>query len=190
MIIIIGAHINFTEIKKMNKPGYTVRNAEAAEFDEIGKLMVGVYAQLEGFPKEHEQPAYYTMLANVGELTNKPGTELLVAVSAEGKIAGAVVYFSDMKSYGSGGTATTEKNASGFRLLAVHPLIRGHGIGKLLVNECIKRAKDKQHHNMVIHTTMVMQSAWKMYENMGFKRAEDLDFMQVELPVFGFRLLL
>jgi len=29
-----------------------------------------------------------------------------------------------------------------------------------------------------------------MYENLGFKRSEDLDFMQGELPVFGFRLLL
>jgi hypothetical protein len=27
-----------------------------------------------------------------------------------------------------------------------------------------------------------------MYENLGFKRSEDLDFMQGELPVFGFRL--
>jgi hypothetical protein len=29
-----------------------------------------------------------------------------------------------------------------------------------------------------------------MYEKIGFKRAEDLDFMQGELPVFGFRLKL
>jgi GNAT superfamily N-acetyltransferase len=95
-----------------------------------------------------------------------------------------------MKYYGSGGTATGEQNASGFRLLAVDPLIRGHGIGKLLTNECIKKARDKKHSQVVIHTTMAMQTAWKMYENIGFKRSEDLDFMQGELPVFGFRLLL
>jgi hypothetical protein len=35
-----------------------------------------------------------------------------------------------------------------------------------------------------------MQIAWKMYENMGFKRAKELDFMQGELPVFGFRLVI
>jgi len=29
-----------------------------------------------------------------------------------------------------------------------------------------------------------------MYERMGFKRSEDLDFTQGELPVFGFRLLI
>ncbi len=174
----------------MSEQVYNVRNAMPDEFSEIGKLMVKVYSQLEGFPKESEQPAYYKMLSNVGELTNKPDTELLVAVSSEGNIAGGVVYFSDMKYYGSGGTATGEQNASGFRLLAVDPLIRGHGIGKLLTNECIKKARDKKHSQVVIHTTMAMQTAWKMYENIGFKRSEDLDFMQGELPVFGFRLLL
>ncbi len=174
----------------MGKQEYVVRNAKPSEFEEIGKLMVQVYSQLEGFPKETEQPAYYKMLANIGELTKKPETELLVAVSPEGKIAGGIVYFSDMKFYGSGGTATKEQNASGFRLLAVAPSTRGQGIGKLLTNECIRKAKEKQHRQIVIHTTKAMQVAWKMYENIGFKRSEDLDFMQEKLPVFGFRLLL
>src|SRR6266498_319103 len=121
----------------MSKKEFIVRNAMPGEFEEIGKLMVQAYSQLEGFPKESEQPNYYKMLANIGEFTNKPGTELLVAVSPDNKIAGGVVYFSNMKYYGSGGTATNEKNASGFRLLAVDPLTRGQGIGKLLTNECI-----------------------------------------------------
>jgi hypothetical protein len=43
---------------------------------------------------------------------------------------------------------------------------------------------------MIIHTTKAMQTAWKMYEDIGFKRSIDLDFMQGELPVFGFRLTL
>jgi hypothetical protein len=44
------------------------------------------------------------MLANIGELINKGETELLVAVSPDNRIAGGVVYFSDMQYYGSGGT--------------------------------------------------------------------------------------
>jgi predicted N-acetyltransferase YhbS len=36
--------------------------------------------------------------------------------------------------------AASEKNACGFRLLAVDPAIRGQGIGKLLTNTCIKKA--------------------------------------------------
>jgi GNAT superfamily N-acetyltransferase len=182
--------IGFETNKHMDQQKYLVRNAKPDEFEEIGKLMVQVYSQLEGFPKETEQPDYYKMLANIGELTKNPETVLLVAVSPENKIAGAVVYFGDMKQYGSGGTATHEKNASGFRLLAVHPSARRHGIGKLLTNACIRKAKAENSGQMIIHTTMAMQTAWKMYESLGFKRSEDLDFMQGELPVFGFRLML
>ncbi len=174
----------------MTTTRYTVRNANPSEFEELGKLMVKVYAQLEGFPKESEQPNYYKMLANIGDFAQKPGTELLVAVSDEGKLAGGVVYFDDMQQYGSGGTATQEKNASGFRLLAVDPKVRGAGIGKLLTNECIKKAREHKNSQLIIHSTKSMQIAWKMYENLGFKRSEDLDFMQGELSVFGFRLLL
>jgi len=174
----------------MNKQGRTVRSAIPQEFLEIGKLMVEVYSQQEGFPNQADQPDYYKLLANVGELTRTPGTELLVAVSADGKIDGAVVYFSDMKNYGSGGTATSEQNSAGFRLLAVNPIARGQGIGKLLTNECINKARKSNLLQVIIHTTMSMQTAWKMYENMGFKRSEDLDFMQGELPVYGFRLAL
>lgn len=177
-------------VNGQNEQEYTVKNAKPSEFARIGKLMVQVYSQLQGFPKESEQPDYYKMLANIGEQTKKPNTELLVAVSPEGKIVGGVVYFSDMKFYGSGGTATREQNASGFRLLAVDPLARGKGIGKLLSNECISKARGHKHYQVVIHTTKAMQIAWGMYENLGFKRSEDLDFMQGELPVFGFRLLL
>jgi GNAT superfamily N-acetyltransferase len=174
----------------MNIQEYSIRNARPEEFELIGKLMVLVYAQLEGFPEKSEQPAYYTMLANVGALTNTPGTEILVATSSSGKIAGAVVYFSDMKYYGSGGNATKEKNACGFRLLSTDPLIRGKGIGKMLTNACIEKARASKAIQMIIHTTMAMQTAWKMYEKIGFERSEDLDFMQGTLPVFGFRLLL
>ncbi|MEW7291173.1 GNAT family N-acetyltransferase [Aquimarina sp. 2304DJ70-9] len=172
---------------KNNNP--IVRDALPEEFLEVGELMVKVYSQLKGFPSKDEQPSYYEMLADVGSLTKKPLTRLLVALSEDGKIAGAVVYFGDMKHYGSGGTATKERNASGFRLLAVDPVARGKGIGRILTEACLQIAKDEKQNQMIIHSTKAMQVAWKMYENMGFKRSKDLDFVQGALLVFGFRLL-
>jgi GNAT superfamily N-acetyltransferase len=169
---------------------YKIRNADPSEFEEIGQLMVSVYSQLDGFPRESEQPDYFRALANVGAFTLKPEATLLVAVLTENKMAGALVYFDNMTYYDSGGTAINEKNASGFRLLAVDPFCRGQGIGKMLVEECIRRARGKKHQYLIIHTTKAMQTAWRMYENMGFKRSSDLDFKQGDFPVFGFRLLL
>jgi N-acetylglutamate synthase-like GNAT family acetyltransferase len=167
-----------------------VRNARTGELQQVGQLMVDVYSTLEGFPKPVEQPAYYQLLANVGELTTKRETEILVATSVENKIKGAVVYFGDMQYYGSGGTATQEKDAAGFRLLAVAQDARGSGIGKVLTIACIDKAKAQHRQQVIIHTTKAMQTAWKMYEKLGFKRSGDLDFLQGELPVFGFRLFL
>lgn len=172
----------------MRHQAFDIRNADPAEFPYIGQLMVRVYSGLENFPSQAEQPAYYSLLENVGDLTRKPGTELLVAVSSQGEIAGAVVYFSEMKYYGSGGTATQEKDAAGFRLLAVDDRYRGLGIGKHLTEECIRKAREQTNSTLIIHTTMAMQAAWKMYEGMGFRRSPDLDFMQSGFPVFGFRL--
>jgi GNAT superfamily N-acetyltransferase len=172
----------------MSTPTYTIRNAQPAEFNDIGKLMVRVYSQLEGFPKEDEQPNYYKTLLNIGDFIHKPGTELLVAVSSEQTIVGGVLFFNNMQHYGSGGTATTEKNAAGFRLLAVDPQVQGKGIGKLLTQACIQKTKDQQLPQLIIHSTKAMQTAWKMYEAIGFRRSADLDFKQGELEVFGFRL--
>ncbi len=167
---------------------FTVRNAKPSEYEHIGQLMVQVYSGLDGFPKQAEQPSYYETLAKIGEFTKKPGVELLVAVTPKNKIIGGVVYFGNMKYYGSGGAAPLERNASGFRLLAVHPDGRGLGVGKALSLSCIQKAKKKKHKNVVIHTTEFMKVAWKMYEKLGFKRATDLDFLQVKLKVYGFRL--
>ena len=167
---------------------YFVREAVAEEFQEVGALMVRVYSHLEGFFSVDENPAYYNKLANVGELTTQPKTKLLVAVSLSGQIAGGVVYIGDMKYYGAQGTATTEEDAAGFRLLAVDPTIRDKGIGKLLINACIQLAKDEGQKQVVIHSTNAMKIAWAMYEKMGFERSQDLDFSKEDFPVFGFRL--
>lgn len=169
---------------------YSVRIAKQEEYKALGALMVDVYSKLEGFPSPEEQPKYFNMLRNIGNLSNQPCTELLVAVSESDTIAGGVVYFSDMLYYGSGGTATQVKNASGFRLLAVNSNYRGKGIGKLLSQACIDKARADKNEELIIHTTNAMKPAWNMYEKMGFNPSHDLDFMQEDLQVFGFRLKL
>lgn len=155
---------------------FVIREATKEEFGPLGKLMVTVYGSLDGFPKMDEQPKYYEMLASIGHITERPGTKLLVAVS-EGNLLGGIVYFADMSQYGSGGTATQEKNASGFRLLAVAAEARGLGVGKALAETCLELAKERKHREVIIHTTQAMQVAWRMYETMGFRRSTDLDFM-------------
>jgi ribosomal protein S18 acetylase RimI-like enzyme len=93
-----------------------------------------------------------------------------------------------MTDYGSGGTATAVKNASGIRLLGVSPKFRNTGAGKALTIACIELAKVNGRSQVILHTTQAMKVAWGIYERLGFTRSEDLDFQQEGLPVFGFRL--
>ncbi len=167
-----------------------IRDVRRDEYELLGQLMVEVYSNLDGFPTQNERPGYYDMLANIGSFSEQKDTQVLVAISAEKRIVGGVVYFGDMATYGSGGTAPAEKNSSGIRLLAVDPRSRGAGVGKALTNACIQLAKDTGHPQVILHTTQAMQVAWALYQKLAFERSPDLDFAQEELPVFGFRLRL
>ena len=168
----------------------TITDLRAEEGEALGRLMVRVYSSLPGFPTPAEQPAYYETLANIARFGEKPGAKVLTAHSSDGKLVGGVVYFGEMAQYGSGGTATAERNASGIRLLAVDPEFRGGGAGRALTEACIALARKRGHSQVILHTTQAMQVAWAMYERLGFRRSEDLDFLQQGFPVFGFRLTL
>lgn len=172
-----------------DRPTFIIRAVRPEEHAALGQLMVRVYAALEGFPKPDQAPAYYQMLTDIGLQARKPGAKLLAACAGD-TLLGGVVYFSDMTQYGSGGTATRERQASGFRLLAVDPAAGRQGIGRALVEACIAQAREDGNLQVILHTTKAMPVAWRMYEQRGFRHAPDLDFIQGELPVFGFRLAL
>jgi GNAT superfamily N-acetyltransferase len=167
----------------------TIRDLRPDEHERLGALLVDVYSRLDGFPTPQEQPQYYEMLRGIGGFTEKPGARVLVAL-ADRTLIGGVVYFGDMTQYGSGGTATAVRNASGIRLLGVDPKARGCGSGRALAQACIALARDAGHDQVVLHTTQAMQAAWGLYAKLGFERSPDLDFLQQGLPVFGFRLRL
>ena len=40
----------------------------------------------------------------------------------------------------------------------------------------------------MLHTTRMMQTAWAMYERLGFVRFPEIDFRQGNLDVYGFQL--
>src|ERR1035437_9547468 len=102
----------------------TIRDLLPTESDALGRLMVEVYSNLEGFPTPEEQPGYYELLANIGRFTEKASARLLIAISPQNDLIGGVVYFGDMAEYGSGGIATSISDASGIRLLGVDPRFR------------------------------------------------------------------
>lgn len=172
----------------MQYSNYRIRNVRPEEFSRLGQLTVEVYASLPGMPKVDEQPDYYGMLRDVAARVGKSALSVFAAVGDSGELLGSVDFIDDMKQYGSGGTASTIANAAGIRLLAVAPECRGQGIGKALTHFCIEQARDQGKSKVILHSTKAMQTAWTMYERMGFERFSEIDFRQGTLDVFGFRL--
>lgn len=169
---------------------FDIRPARADELPALGRLVADAYAALPGMPGPEEQPGYYAMVRDAAARARNPAIRILAAVTPSGELLGSADLIEDMAHYGSGGTASSRRNAAGIRLLAVAPTARGHGVGKALARHCIERARALGRSAVVLHTTRAMQTAWRMYEQLGFERSPDLDFRQGALEVFGFELRL
>jgi GNAT superfamily N-acetyltransferase len=167
---------------------FHVRLARPDELAALGNLVADAYAALPGMPGPEEQPGYYAMVRDAAARTRNPAIRVLAAVTPGGELLGSADFIEDMAHYGSGGTASTRINAAGIRLLAVAPTARGQGIGKALTRHCIERARGLGRSHLVLHTTRAMETAWRMYEQLGFRRSPELDFRQGNLEVFGFEL--
>src|SRR5262249_55186542 len=150
----------------------------ADEYERLGKLLVAAYAALPGMPQPDEQPDYYAMLANVAARAARPALTVFVATNPAGELLGSIDFIDDMRQYGSGGTAAMVTDAAGVRLLAVDGAHRGQGAGKALTAFCIEHARALGKARVVLHTTKAMQTAWAMYEALGFVRFPEIDFQQ------------
>jgi ribosomal protein S18 acetylase RimI-like enzyme len=99
-----------------------------------------------------------------------PG-RLLVAEHA-GRVVGAVTFYEDAAGEGLGWPA----GWAGLRALGVDPAVRGHGVGRALMDACRERALAARAPVLCLHTAAFMAAAVAMYEAMGFRRAPSFDF--------------
>jgi ribosomal protein S18 acetylase RimI-like enzyme len=62
------------------------------------------------------------------------------------------------------------------RLVAVTPDLRGRGIARALVDECIRRARASGATALGLHSSRSMRAAVRLYERIGFVRDPERDF--------------
>jgi len=159
-----------------------VRPARPEEFTRIGDITVAAYRAIE-ISDNQVVDDYMDVLRDVK--SRAEAADVLVAVDETGLVLGAVTLVMDANSplaeYDEPGTVS-------FRMLAVAPEAQGKGVGKLLADHCITRARDAGAHAVLIHSRDTMTKARDIYGKMGFVRHPEIDFEVEDIKLDGFRL--
>lgn len=145
-----------------------IREAGAEELDEVEKLVKTAYRE---FQPLMPAAAWNRWMDNIRETLHGPEGVVLVAED-QGRIAGAVKFYPDAAQAHQG---QWPPGAASIRLLAVAPLNRGRGYGRLLTQACLDRARDLSIPTIFLYTGTFMAAARHIYEKLGFKRAPEFD---------------
>ena len=151
--------------------GITVRDARPEDAAAIERLVVEAYADYE----QVMDPGAWRGLDGAvrAALASGAPAERLVC-ERDGRLVGSVMLYPPaVSAYGGlAGRAPWPE----LRLLAVARGERGTGVGRLLVEECIRRARAAGARELGLHTSRSMTVARALYERMGFVRAPRHDF--------------
>ena len=155
-------------------PSLSVEPARPEDYPRIAELTVGVYVD-----GGLATPAYAPELADVEGRASR--SELLVVRDTAGRVVGSVA----LVLAGDFGNVTASDAEAAFRMLVVDLDVQGQGVGRLLVTECLERARAAGKRRMVLSTDPLMTAAHRLYERLGFTRLPERDWS----PVSGVDLL-
>ena len=107
--------------------------------------------------------------ADLADVADRASSSLVLVAVLQGALVGSVSYYppelsaDETQRYWPAGLAY-------FRALSVDPQRRRSGIGAMLTQACIARARADGATGVALNTTSVMPAAQAMYERMGFVR--------------------
>ena len=114
---------------------------------------------------QHPIPEPYLLAFD--KISADPNQELVVLEGEDGQLAGTLqLSFLQYLTYQGGVRAQIEQ-------VRIHESQRGKGLGQLLFEWAIQRAKDKKAHVVQLTTDKRRPDALRFYENLGFKASHE-----------------
>lgn len=167
-----------------NMADLQIRDAHADERVAMQQLTVAAYTE---YAAVLPVPVWEGYRANIIATIGSDESAARIVAVQNGRIVGSVLlYPAGAIRLQPNGEAHTLA-APEMRLLAVPPTERGHGVGAALLEECIRRARAAGVATLTLHTTDMMQTAMRMYEQRGFLRAPELDVQVPSGIIKGYR---
>jgi ribosomal protein S18 acetylase RimI-like enzyme len=156
-----------SQIIKMSKIHYKIRQATPLDFDSINILCVEAYQEFEMVVGPDNWQRMRDALSHASDLA--ASSELIVAENSH-CLLGVVAYIPPGMSDGD----VIPREWAAIRMLAVSPSCRGKGIGRKLTEECIERARRDSAGRIGLSTGEMMAVALPMYKRMGFQKDAEL----------------
>jgi ribosomal protein S18 acetylase RimI-like enzyme len=145
-----------------------VREATPDEHDETGRVTADAYREFVQ-PHDDDWAQYLDHIADVSSRAER--TVIIVAVE-DARILGSATLELDGRVEPEP-ERELEPHEAHIRMLGVAPAARGRGIATQLMAECEARARAAGRALITLNTTGRMQAAQRMYEKLGYERAED-----------------
>jgi len=146
-----------------------IRDAHPEELDEVAAVLKDAFEQ---YARLIPPDAWQSYLEDIMDVRGRLPESQLIVAEVDWKIVGSVTLFLNE----SESPSPWPHGWAGVRLLGVRPAFRGKGVGKALMEECIRRCREKGVKMVGLHTTEAMGVARRMYERMGFVRVPEFDF--------------
>jgi GNAT superfamily N-acetyltransferase len=141
-----------------------LRDFNPADADTIDRLALSAFVQFKS-----KYADWQAMAQSVSRMSTLAEVGEIIVADTDAQIVGAVAY-----------VGPDRPKATHFcqawpiiRMLVVRPSARGRGLGRLLTEECLRRARRDQATTIALHTSPIMTVALPMYLRMGFTKFSD-----------------
>lgn len=160
--IYLTSHDNGSQLVNEN---IVIRDFVDRDSEAVNGVAVAAWAQYSSQFVEWDRLAAF-----LGSLSGLASQADLMVAECAGTVVGVVGYMSPFRPR----EAIFPGDWAIVRMLSVAPNMRGRGIGRMLTEACIERARRDRAPILALHTSPVMKSALNLYLRIGFTLKEHI----------------